>query len=361
MENIPNEIGLNNSNGRVSNEQWQDTLRLLKMMQSDYQGTRNQLDKITRALSEREYQIDQCLQYFSADSHGYNNFCLAGYGTETASNQIGKVRLGQPVYPVAIPKTAQLEVRCLGRFEVRAGSRQIEHWHSVKSKSVLQYLLTKPREPVLKDAIIEILWPECSLQAAANNLKAAIHGLRQSLGSLFSDAENTQSIINVQGSYFVNPEIDIRVDVEEFEKHFTLGRRYEKDGNDSLSRQEFEKAKALYRGDYLEDEPYEEWTILRREALKDTYLFILSKLADYAIEQDDCESCILYCQKILEKDPCREDAYRRLICCYSRLGQKNRALRWYEICRQTIERELDSPPDAQTLDLYQRLLKGETL
>jgi LuxR family maltose regulon positive regulatory protein len=361
MENTRDEIGLTHPSNNIDNQQWQDTLSLLKMMQSDYQGTRSQLDKITRVLTERASQINRCLQYAYTTSHGCNNFCLGSVGTETATNQIGKIRLGQSVSVVISPPIMRLEVRCLGRFEVHSGSKQINRWQSAKAKAVLQYLVTKPREPILKDAIIEILWPECSIQAANNNLKAAIHGLRQSLNSLFSDDETTPHVLNIQGSYLVNPEIELKIDVEEFEKHFKLGRRFEKEGNSSLARQEFEKAETLYRGDYLEDEPYEEWTLLRRESLKDSYLFILSKLADYAIEDNDSESCILYCQKILEKDPCREDTYRRLIVCYSRLGQKNRALRWYDICRRTIQRELDAPPDEQTTSLYKRLQNGEML
>ena len=135
----------------------------------------------------------------------------------------------------------------------------------------------------------------------------------------------------------------------------------EKEGKLAEAIKEFELAEALYRDDYLEDEPYEEWTLLRREALKDTYVTILGKLADHSIGAADYESCIIYCQKILVKDPCREDAYRRLMRCYSRLGQRNRALRWYEICRRTIQAELDTTPDRETTTLYHRLLRGEPI
>ena len=112
---------------------------------------------------------------------------------------------------------------------------------------------------------------------------------------------------------------------------------------------QYEKAENLYRGDYLEDEPYEEWTLIRRETLKDNYLIILSKLANYCLKTCDYENCIHYSQKIIAKDNSREDAYRNLINCYLKLNQRNRALRWYEICSQAIKSELDTTPEKETL------------
>jgi DNA-binding SARP family transcriptional activator len=159
----------------------------------------------------------------------------------------------------------------------------------------------------------------------------------------------------------MSPEIELWIDVEQFERHWVIGRRFEKEGKPDEARKEFELAESLYRGNYLEDEPYEEWTLLRREALKDTYVIILGKLADYSIEMADYEGCIVYCQKILAKDPCREDAYRRLMLCHSRLGQRNRALRWYEICRRTVQTELTTSPDRETETLYHKLLMNDQI
>ena len=56
-----------------------------------------------------------------------------------------------------------------------------------------------------------------------------------------------------------------------------------------------------------------------------------------------------------------KDAYRQLMRCYSRLGQRNRALRWYEICRRTIQAELDVTPDQETTALYHQLLRNEPI
>jgi len=341
--------------------QWQDTIHLLRLVQSDYQGARKQLEQVSHALAEREALVSQRLQNTLLVSSGYRALCLIPYGVGTAESQMGKAILGGTTQRGTIPGLMRLEIRCLGRFEVSSEWKQVERWQSVKAKAVFQCLMIRPREPIIKDVLMETLWPDCDPQSAGNNLKAAIHSIRQTLSRLFDNKESFPYVHFLQGSYLMNPEVELWIDVENFEQHWTRGRRLERGGDLPKAIKEYELAEVLYRGDYLEDEPYEEWTLLRREALKDTYLTILGKLADHTLETIDYESCIIYCQKILSKDPCREDAYQRLMRCYSRLGQRNRALRWYEICRRTIQTELDTTPDYETTTLHDQLLRAKPI
>jgi DNA-binding SARP family transcriptional activator len=340
---------------------WQNTLNLLKLMQNDYQGVRKQIELVSQQLAEREALVSQHLQHAFLSSQNLHTLCLVDYKIGNTVNRMGNIILGGVTRPNEIPPLSRIEVCCLGRFEVRTALRKVEHWHSVKAKSIFQYLLTRPRETTGKETLMETLWPDCNPQAAANNLKAAIHNLRITLNSLLCEGENPQYVLFLQGGYRINPEVNLWVDVEEFEKCWVSGRHLEKEHKMTEAIFEYEKAEALYSGDYLEDEPYEEWTLLRRETLKDTYLIILSKLADGCMASGDYESCIHYSQKILAKDRCREDAYRRLMCCYYKLGQRNRSLRWYEIGNQTIRTELDTQPDNDTVELYNRILREEEI
>jgi DNA-binding SARP family transcriptional activator len=186
-----------------------------------------------------------------------------------------------------------------------------------------------------------------------------MHGLRQTFGSLFDDEQGFPYIVFVQGAYQINPEIVLWIDVEQFELHWEKGRRLLIQGKKDEAMREFRLAEELYKADYLADEPYEEWTLLRRESLQDTYLNILGKLAESYIQDAEYENCINYCLKILDKDSCREDAYQMMMRCYSRSGLKSRALRWYEICRRTLESELDTAPAPETTHLYRQILNNE--
>jgi DNA-binding SARP family transcriptional activator len=91
------------------------------------------------------------------------------------------------------------------------------------------------------------------------------------------------------------------------------------------------------------------------------FFAVAGRLADHAMATGDLETAIAHCQRIIDKDRCREDVYRRLMLCYSRLGQRHRALRWFEVCRRTLQDELEAEPDPDTQALYRRLLANDPL
>jgi DNA-binding SARP family transcriptional activator len=339
----------------------QDTVDLLRIMQSDVAAAKRQLEKVGQTLADGEAQVSRQLRYAVPPGTGYRTLRLVPYRIGSDGSALGTAVLGNIPSAIIVSGRPRLEVRCLGRFDLTYGDKNILRWQSIKARTVCQYLMSQPRQRVVKEVLMESLWPGGDPRAAANNLKTAVHGLRQTLGALMVDKDSAPVIIFAQGSYLINPDIDLWVDVEEFERHWIAGRRFDREGNTAQAVLEYQMALDLYRGDYLQDEPYGDWTLLRRESLQDSYLDVLDRMAELALLAADYDEAIMYCQQVLLKDRCREDIYRRLMRCYSRLGQKNRARRWYDICRRTINSELDAEPEEATMALYRRLLCGEPI
>lgn len=342
-----------------SNSPWQDTVSLLRLVKSDYESVRKQLEIACESISEREYEADQRLAQAILLCGGYKTFCLVPVGSDISTSKIGNVILGEAVSYNMVSNPLKLEIYCFERLEIYSGNRKLDDWQNTNAKSLFKLFLTRPREAIVKDIIMGYLWPEYNTQAASNNLKVAIHGLRKILNQFLGQNSKYPSIVFKSGSYELNPQIELWIDIEQFEYHWGLGRRLEKEGELKAAIKEFEAAEELYRGDYMEDEPYDDKFLIRRETLKDIYLIILGKIADYLLQTKDYEGSIIYSQKIISKDNCREDAYRRLMLCYSRQGNRNRAMRWYEICCHAMRVELDTTPEPDTTDLYQRLFNDE--
>lgn len=340
-----------------------NAIQLLKQLQVDCRLAKNELQEVSWRFSEREAMASKQLQIaFEA----LDKAVAAGDGSSNiASRQESQVPSlasedAGPVPNLQLSRPS-LEVYCLGRFQVRVGWKRIEHWRSNKAKSLLKYLIATQGQTATKDALMEALWPGCEPSLANNNLKATVRSLRQTL-SLAHGLDNYFAwVLFLDGSYSMNLEADLWVDLEQFEYHWRAGRELERDGKVIEATGEYKTAEALYKGDYLEDDLYEEWTSLRREALKDVYLAMLGKLAEHSMQMTDYQACIAYCQRILAKDQCREDAYRQLMRCYSQLGQRNRAIGWYRVCESTIKNELDVCPDRHTIGLYQKLLNDEDI
>ncbi|MBE0479551.1 MAG: winged helix-turn-helix domain-containing protein [Dehalococcoidia bacterium] len=337
---------------------YRNAVGLLRRIQTDYHRATKELHAVSSYFRDREAAVGRQLRLAIDHAQGKRNgrlvceSALAPVMERPSPDQNLRLQTGESNRPI-------LEVYTLGKFHVRVGWNVIEHWHSLKAKSLLKYLIGHHGRPVSKDVLMEALWPGCELPLASNNLKAAVRSLRQTLSSVDDTGGSFTWIIYQDSNYTVNSEADLWTDMEQFEYHWHTARLLEKQNKIAESIRELEVAETLYRGDYLEDDLYEDWTSLRREALKDTYLAILGRLADHSMRDAEHEDCIVYCQKILANDPCREDAYRRLMCCHSRLGQRNRAISWYRLCEKTIRAELDVGPARSTTALYDKLLKDE--
>jgi len=92
--------------------------------------------------------------------------------------------------------------------------------------------------------------------------------------------------------------------------------------------------------------------------LKDQYLLVVTRLADASLMTGDYERCIEYCHKLLARDTAREDAYQRLMRCHALMGRPGRAMRWYELCRETLQRDLNVEPSGQTVQLARHVAEG---
>jgi DNA-binding SARP family transcriptional activator len=340
-------------------------MELLQLVQSDYSKAKKQLEEVYEVFSHRETTVNKQIQTVLGTG-GIGTALNEARNTVQGVDDVVVNRPGSdvPSQTLVSQPAISLRIYCLGRFEVYSGQKKVDQWRSLKAKSLLKFLVTQRGRHVPKDVLMEALWPGYPPEAASNNLKAAVYALRQTISSSWLEAgcnnkNGFSPLLFSEGRYTLNPEMELQVDVEEFQQRWTTGRRLEKEGKYAEAISEYQMAERSYRGDYLEDDLYEDWTLLQREALKDTYLTILAKLAEDSFEEADLQGCIAYCQKILAKDSCREDAYRQLMRCHSRLGQRHRALRWHELCARTMKRELGVAPENQTTDLYQRLLRQE--
>jgi len=244
---------------------------------------------------------------------------------------------------------AELEVRCLGSFELRLNGERLDLPASGRPLTVLKVLADRGGRPTPREVLVEALWPGIATDAGANRLRVAIHALRKHI------EVDTDIVSFEQGHYLLNA-TSIEIDAERFEELVTAGSASERAGQADAALQLYEQAADLYRGDYFEDEPYEDWPLLRRQHLRDLYLNLVVKLAVLALERGDYDACIMHCHEIVRQDDCSEDAYRLLMLAHGLRGNRARALRWYDLCVKTLARELNVEPSAATQQLRTEIL-----
>jgi DNA-binding SARP family transcriptional activator len=244
-----------------------------------------------------------------------------------------------------------LVVYCLGPFRVYQDDHPVDDWPSNKGKAIFKYLIAHRKRPVVKEVLMELFWPGAHPDAARNNLNVAIYGLRQALRKA---CPSFSHVLFQDDCYLLNPDLQIWVDVEEFTERYRTAREIEKRGDQVAAMREYHVTEDLYTGEFLEEDRYEDWIFPRRQRLQDDYLSLLDHLSRYHLDREDETACAIVCRKMLAVDPCREEAHRRLMRCYSRQGQHYLALRQYHLCVEALKEELGVLPAHKTTALYEK-------
>ena len=243
----------------------------------------------------------------------------------------------------------------LGGFVVYSGREAIDLGQNNKAIAILKCLLARRGRPISQDLLIGWLWPESNTKKARWSLNSAVYSLRQILGKS-SSALSRESVLLEKGHYRLSPEVRVATDVEEFDAWYERGRLSERVGQEPEAVSEYEKAVELYRGDYLVEDLYEDWTIIERERLINDYVDILDRLATYYTRAGHYRKAINSRYKLLEKDQYHEESYRALMHCYDYLGLRGRALHQYQLCERALEGLYGTTPAPETRALYEELL-----
>ena len=246
--------------------------------------------------------------------------------------------------------TADIQIRCFGRFELSRNGVAVQHWRRRSAERLLKVLLVNGRR-VHRDVLLDILWPDVPIKSSIRGLRVTLHALRRAITQVAPEREPLD-LIRAEGDTYVLNTQGLWIDSDAFDEHYSAGLRWERLHQVDLAVREYSAAEALYRDDFLVEDLYEDWTVLPREELKDKYLLILTRLSQYNMAAMDLDGCIRRSHALLAKEPCREDAYQRLMQCYARLGQRGSALRWYQICERTLRQELDVSPSEDTRRLF---------
>lgn len=262
----------------------------------------------------------------------------------------------QPALPAVRSTTRQgvLEARLFGSLELRVDGSPVTSWSGRRGTSVLRYLLFRRHHSCARDELLEEFWHAVPARAARNRLQVAVSGLRRA----FLDVTSLNVVEYADGRYRLNPDLLVEVDVETFEQGLTTAAAAERAHLSEEARTAYQQAIALYTGDFASDAPFEQWTLLPRESLRIKLVDTLDRLSRIELADGRTDDCIATAHRMLDIDPCREDAHRLLMRCYATQGRTYQAVRQYEFCTRILRATIDASPAADTTGLYHVIRSG---
>lgn len=242
------------------------------------------------------------------------------------------------------PGDAQLAVRVLGPFEVRVCGVPVVRWASRRGQSVLGFLVLHRDLPMLRERLMDLLWPSARPEAARNSLNVAVHGLRRSLCAVDPAGVAGDYVVYREECYQLSPRLSVWVDAEEFTQHHRNGIAARRSGNHACAIAHFDAAVSLYRGELFENDTTGDWYVERQRRFQELYCDILEELAELRLANGGGDDAVAACHRILDLDSCRERAHRLLMRAYLGRGQRHRVLRQYTECARCCATNSASDP-----------------
>ncbi|HEY7269718.1 MAG TPA: BTAD domain-containing putative transcriptional regulator [Dehalococcoidia bacterium] len=249
------------------------------------------------------------------------------------------------------PPPRQLRVRFLGGFEIAVDGKTVGPWRNQRARLVLAYIFLHRRSPVTRQQLMSLFWPDHSEERAQNNLSLAVMAARR----LLDESGNGGVVVSAPGSYRLDSEAEVWVDFEAFENANAAARGREAAGDDREAAALLDEAISLFAGDFMPDDLYLDWTADERRRLTDSFVDVLFRRARLARLADDRQLAVQLTRRILEYEPCSEEAHRQLMLDFKALGQRSRALRQMELCREALAAELGVEPEPETVRVFASL------
>lgn len=215
-------------------------------------------------------------------------------------------------------------------------------------RALLYRLAAKP-QPITRDRLCLLFWPDTAESTARCNLSRLISLLHNAL-------PNPALLLTTDDQIGLAPQ-GAWSDTQAFEQ---LWAAWVAGGQPSSLQQ----AIALYRGPFLDgfsllDSPeYEAWIATERQLWEQMVLQALAALVDDEATKGEYAGAITHAQHYLAIDDLSEEIHRRLIELYALAGDRAAAARQYEHLVTILERDLGLDPLPETQAVYRAIQAG---
>jgi DNA-binding SARP family transcriptional activator len=241
-----------------------------------------------------------------------------------------------------------VRVAALGRLSVSVAGRSRDgDWLQQRPGQVFRYLLASRTGAQRSEAIATALWPDRGPSAVAN-VRYCIFKLREQLAE---GGDPSDSLVARDAAGY---RIDLRrveLDVDVFQAKAVGGIAAHRRGEPSDAEAMLGEALALYRGEFLADDPYADWAFSEREYLRSLAGKSLAAMAQIALSSGRLVSAADHLQRLAQLEPFDSHVHQMLIEVCLRRGRRTEALRHYHALRARLHRAFGEQPDFELTSL----------
>ncbi len=270
--------------------------------------------------------------------------------------QAAPIVIEQPAAILTSQPLVDLTINMLGPIEIFRDSARpfaADAWTTRRARDILCFIASRPHHRTPKDSIIDTFWRDTDLKTIEKNFHPTMSHIRKALNSNQPLKQNFLAYRD--GEYQLSPEFSYRIDTEVFDQLIADAEAARRERNFDRCIESYEKAVALYRGDFMQGS-YEDWVDEQRSYYREQYLRMLESLAAVAEKKQEFMRAMDLGQKILRDDPFREDIHCLVMRAQAALGNRVAVKEQYETLRALLQKELGVEPAKQTQKTFRELV-----
>lgn len=272
----------------------------------------------------------------------------AGIEIEYVRGLIRSRGLVPPKPPVSLEEWPwAVKIYALGRFELYLNGKPACSSGKVQKKplEMLKSLIALGGAESREGQVADLLWPESDGDTAKNSQKITLHRLREMLGN--------EKAVQIREGKLLLDQHQVWTDAWAFEamlQSTSSGGR----NDDALC--QTEKALALYRGHFLDEDHDKPWASALRKRLRDRFKHAVSEQGSLWREKGDTARALACYQRGLEVDDLAGEMYQGLMECYLSAGHTEKVVSTYLCCREALASQGLAPPP-NIVALYENALE----
>ncbi|MEM7346030.1 MAG: protein kinase [Chloroflexota bacterium] len=223
-----------------------------------------------------------------------------------------------------------------------------------KAQALLAYLVMT-QQPHSRDALATLFWPDLPQSKARANLRRELARVRSAVDpellqvdretmgverndALWVDVLHFQAALHKAQACLIQENHTVETVCEVCLPHLNEAADYYSDN--------------FLAGFTLPDAPdFDEWQFFQTEELRQLLSRSLRQLLQGYQAQQDPDAALPHARRLLSLDPLHEPTYRDLMRLYEQTDQRAAALRLYQVCIDTFDKELGVAPELETTTL----------
>ncbi len=230
-------------------------------------------------------------------------------------------------------------LKLLGGASIRADEGVLGGRSAQRRRIALLAMLAVARsEPLSRDKIIALLWPEKDTEQARRLLSESLYVIRKSLGE--------DAVIAVGDDLRLNPEV-VTSDLEAFQR--------------ALDKNNWEEAASIYGGPFLDGffvsdaHEFERWVDSQRERLAALYATTLERLANDRQREGNFRDAVEWWRKLAAMDPLNGRIAVQLMEALETSGDRAGALAHARVYANLLRQEFGAEPEPHVLAAERRI------